>query len=300
MIRSAEDLRIFLAVARTGRLGRAAALLGLDHTTVGRRISTLERDVGRRLFDRATDGWHLTPDGERLLAPAETVDAALSAAHESLGVREHSLTGTVRILTTDGFGAFLMPDVLRSLTQRHAGLVVELVTETQHVSSSTRDFDVAITLEEPTSTRLIHRRLTDYTLRLYATPDYLAGHPPIRRIEDLRGHTMIWYVDRLLDVASLRLLHEIRPAAANIQSTNLVAHWQAAAAGAGVALLPCYVAEQDTRLRAVVPGFDVRRTYWISSPSEHARLARVRACVGLIDAHVRRSGLLLRGENAVQ
>ncbi|QOR71630.1 LysR family transcriptional regulator [Ruania alkalisoli] len=295
MIRSTDDLRVFLAVARTGRLVQAGALLGVDHTTVGRRISALERTAGRRLFDRRSEGWELTPDGERLLGPAEAVDAALASAHEALESGERTLTGTVRILATDGFGAFLVPPVLRTLRERHPGLVVELVTETQHIGSSVRDFDVAVTLEEPASSRLVHRRLADYVLRLYATPEYLERHPPVGTVEDLRAHTLIWYVDRLLNVEPLRVLHEVRPTAANIQSTNVVAHWQAAAAGAGIALLPCYIAEEDPRLTQVLPDLEVRRTYWISSPAEHARLARVRAVVGLIDEAMRRSRSRLIG-----
>jgi DNA-binding transcriptional LysR family regulator len=286
-ISSADDLTVFLAVARTGRLVQAARLLGVDHTTVGRRISALERQAGRRLFNRTSGGWELTEDGERLLGPAEAVDAGLASAQEAVSGAGAALTGTVRILATDGFGAFIVAPALRSLRAAHPELLVELVTETQHFGSSVRDFDVAVTLEQPSSTRVVHRKLTDYVLRLYATPDYLERHPPIERIEDLREHTLIWYVDRLLNVEPLRVLRELRPAAANIQSTNLVAHWQAAAAGAGIAPIPHYIAMRDPTLVNVLPGFEVRRTYWVSTLSEHARLARVAAVVNLLDTVVR-------------
>lgn len=283
-IRSADDLRIFLAVAQTGRLVAAAAQLGLDHTTIGRRINALERQTGRRLFDRTSAGWQLTPDGERLLEPAERVDAALLDARDiAAGAEADVLTGTIRILATDGFGGFILAPALAGLHRQHRQLTVELVTETQHISSTVRDFDVAVTLEQPTSSGVVHRRLTDYVLKLYATPDYLAAHPAVSSTRDLAQHTLIWYVDRLLDLEPLRLLHEVRDTAADIQSTNLVAHWQAAAAGAGVALLPHYIGATDPRLQCVLPDFEVFRTYWVSARRELAASARVRTVIALLD-----------------
>ena len=283
---SADDLRYFLAVAQRRRLVRAAAQLGVDHTTVSRRISSLERSVGQRLFDRTERGWLLTDAGQTLLDPAESVDSAIALAEERLGIGGPSLSGTVRITCPDGFGAFLLAPALGAINERYPDLVVEMVTATQHLDEAVRGFDVAVTLEQPSSSHFTHRPLTDYILRLYATPEYLAARPPVEQLEDLAGHVVISYVDHLLDLPSLRLLQRL-PIQPTMQSTNVVAQWQAAAAGVGIAPLPQYIAGNDPRLVPVLPGLVFRRRYWLALPTEHARLARVRAVIELLADLVR-------------
>ncbi|ODU07271.1 MAG: hypothetical protein ABS81_01880 [Pseudonocardia sp. SCN 72-86] len=284
---TADDLRYFLAVARSGRLSRAAEELAVDHTTVGRRITTLERELGQRLFDRKPSGWVLTERGGLLVEPAETVAATIVAAHEMLGGRGAHLQGNVRILAPDGFGGFLLAPALARLRDRHPALTVEMVTATAHLTQSVRTFDVAVTLEEPTSTRVQKRFLTPYKLGLYATPTYLESHPAIESLDDLAVHTLIWYVDQLLDVAPLRRIHEILPGTVPIQSTNLIAHWQAAATGVGVAPIPKFIAQPDDRLVPVLPDIEFEGHYWLVLPREHVRLARVNAVIETIDEMVR-------------
>lgn len=284
---SADDLQYFLAVARTRRLVLAAGQLGVDHTTVGRRIGSLETAVGERLFDRTNDGWELTETGHRLLAPAEAVSAALASAHETLGQHDSRLSGTVRVLCPEGFGAFLLAPALKRVNEAHPDLVVELVTETADLGQTIRDFDVAITLEESSSPRVYQRELTKHVLRLYATQSYIDSHAPIESVADLSSHTLIWYVDRLLNVESLRVLQQLGVGVANVQSTNAIVHWQAAAAGVGIAPLPQYFARLDPRLVLVLPEFEIPRTYWVAVPRELVKLARVRLIMNVLETVVR-------------
>jgi DNA-binding transcriptional LysR family regulator len=280
---AADDLQYFLAVARRRRLTAAAAQLGVDHTTVGRRISALERSIGQRLFDRTPNGWELTEGGRRLLAPAELVATAVASAEEQLGGGGSVLTGAVRVVCPDGFGAFLLAPALGQLHAAHPALTVELITATPQVAHTVQEFDVAVIQHEPSSPRVLRRHLTDYLIRLYATPEYLASHPPLRSAEDLREHVIIWHIDHMLDVPRLRSLHALLPSPVHIQSTNLVAHWQAAAASVGIAPLPQFIAAQDPRLVPVLPELEFRSTYWLALPREHARLARVRAVETVLD-----------------
>lgn len=289
---SADDLIYFLAVAQRGRLVRAATQLGVDHTTVSRRINALERSLGHRLFDRTERGWLLTSAGESLLNPAESVNTAVALAQERLGVGD-ALSGTVRVTCPDGFGTFLLAPSLGDFCRRHPDLSVEIVTATRHLDESVRGFDVAVTLEPPSSGRFTHMHLTDYLLRLYATPEYLASRPPIARVEDLESHVLIFYIDHLLDLPSLRLLQRL-PGQPRVQSTNVVAQWQAAAAGVGIAPLPQYIAGADPRLIPVLPGLEFRRRYWLVLAREHSRLQRVQEIVKLLHGVVgqEKQGLL--------
>lgn len=276
---SADNLRFFLEVARTGRLNEAARNLAVDHTTVGRRITTLEKTLGERLFDRSPGGWLLTEAGATLLPRAESVESAVLAAYDSRTSGVGPLTGTVRLATPDGFGAFVVAPHLVELRRRHPHLDIELVTATEHGSLSARHFDVAVTLEQPPPRSVHVEQLATYDLRLYASAEYLSTATPLVELSDLKDHTLIWYIDALLDVAPLRILdvlpHKQRVA---IQTNNIAGHLTAARSGLGIAPLPQYVGEPDDSLRAVLPElFSVRRGYWMVIPRELRQVGRVRA-----------------------
>ena len=283
---SADNLRYFLEVARAGRLSDASRVLEVDHTTVGRRITALERSVGERLFDRAPSGWRLTEAGKRMMPRAEAVESAVMAAYDVQGATPDVLTGSIRITATDGFGAFIIAPRLVELKAAHPRLSVELVTATVHNAVSERHFDVAVTLERPTSRAVRSDVLCHYDLGLYATAEYLENHPPIAKVSDLRAHTLIWYVNALMDVEPLRILDELpHVQTVDAQISNITGHWLAARSGLGVAPLPAYIANGDERLIRVLPGaFSVRRMYWLVVPRELERLERVRTvCAFLRD-----------------
>ncbi|WP_109239779.1 LysR family transcriptional regulator [Gordonia paraffinivorans] len=281
---NADDLRYFLEVARTGRLTSAGRGLAVNHTTVGRRISALERALGKRLFDRAPGGWTLTDAGHDLVVHAEAIESALLAAVESTGPGGGRLSGTVRLATPDGFGAFLLAPSLASLRAQHPDLDIEIVTATRHDAVATREFDVAVTLERPSPRSVDISELADYRLGLYASPDYLATYPTISHVLDLHDHVLIGYVESLLDVPSLRLFDEVVPGhRTHIQTNNLTGQWLAAAAGLGIAVLPHYVGEPDPRLERILEeDVTLVRKYWLVVPRELQRLARVRAAVTLL------------------
>lgn len=281
---TADHLRFFLQVARHGRLNEASHALGVDHTTVGRRINSLEKAAGHRLFDRTPSGWRLTEAGRRLVTYAETVESTLIAAFEDQASSIGALTGSVRIAAPDGFGAFVLAPNLTRIRRAHPDLDIEIVTATDHNALHTRQFDLAVTLEQPSSRFVAFRTLATYSLHLYATPEYLASHPPITSIEDLRAHTLIWYIEALLEVAPLRILDSLLPdGTAHIQTNNITGHWLAARSGLGIAPLPSYIGEPDTALVRVVPQlFSVNRTYWTAVPRELTGLARVKAVEALL------------------
>ncbi|GHG54230.1 LysR family transcriptional regulator [Sinomonas cellulolyticus] len=286
----ADDLRFFLEVARTGRLVAAARALGVEHTTVGRRVSQLERAAGTRLFDRTPGGWELTEAGQALLVHAEAIESSLLAASEELGSARGRLSGTLRIAAPDGFGAFVLSPGLGPLRTDYPDLTVEVVTETRLSLLATREFDIGIALEEPTTRGVRSRPLARYGLSFYASPDYLSRRGRPAGLADLASHPMIGYVDALLDIPALRFLDEalpgVRPA---VQTNNVTGQWMAAIAGLGIAVLPDFIASEDGRLVRILEEKTMERTYWIAVPSEHQRLARTRAAesalVELVRAH---------------
>jgi DNA-binding transcriptional LysR family regulator len=273
----ADNFGFFLAVARAGRLNEAAKVLEVDHTTVGRRVSALERAMGERLFDRAPSGWRLTDAGKRLMPRAEAIESAVLAAYDTHSSPD-PLTGSIRIAATDGFGAFVVAPALVDLKRANPRLEIELVTATVHNALSERHFDVAVTLERPTSPAVRSEALAYYHLRLYASIRYLAERPPITDVADLGGHTVIWYVNALMDVEPLRIFDSFaRDQKIEAQISNITGHWLAARSGLGVAPLPEYIGASDSELVAVLPeSFNLRRLYWLVVPRELERLHRVR------------------------
>lgn len=281
----ADNLQYLLEVARTGRVKEAAKRLGVDETTVSRKVSRLERDVGTRLFDRGVGGWALTDVGQRLVPYAESVESTILAALDAtMSPRQGSLNGVVRVLTTDGFGAFVLAPYLGSVRKGHPDLHIELLTATSNDLLTGRDFDIAVTLERPSPRFVIAYRLASYDLRLYASKDYIEEHGRVRSRFDLREHTLVWYVDALLDVEPLRSLSSLLPGTrAQLQTNNIAGHYLAARSGVGIAPLPEYIGGNDDQLVPVlIDEFRAERTYWLAVPRALARLARVNVMMDAI------------------
>lgn len=273
-----DDFRIFLHVARTGKVTAAAQLLGLDYTTVGRRIRALEDGLGVVLFDKTrARGYELTVDGQRLLAHADAMEHVLDAARIDLAETE-SLQGQVRIGTTEGFGTFVLSPQLSTFRRRHPELHIDLLPVPRFLSLSKREADVAVTIEPPTGGSYVRARLADYRLKLYATREYLEAHPPIAQIADLRDHDFIGYVDELVFSDELRYLETLaRRERIVFRSTSVNVQYTAAALGGGLAVLPCFLASPDPRLLPVLDGEVVfTRTFWIYCHEDQRKLRRVR------------------------
>ncbi len=193
-----DDVRIFLAVARAGQILAAARTLGVNHATVGRRISALEEALQTRLVVRRTNGCELTPEGEVFLNAAERMETEMLAAQAHIGRFDAALAGTVRIGAPDGFGVSFLAPRLGALIARHPALKVQLVPVPRAFSLSQREADIAITIERPAEGRLISGKLTDYTLGIYASRAYLAANGAPADIEALKSHRLIGYVEDLL------------------------------------------------------------------------------------------------------
>lgn len=273
-----DDLRYFLALARHGRLVAAGERLGVEHTTVSRRLAALEKAVGRRLFERTRTGWALTGAGRRLLPHAERIEAEALLAFSDADDETRSVSGLVRIVATDAAGSVLVTPALAPLHARHPGIDLELVTTSALISQHTGQFDVAVTLHRPELPRLHARPLGEYVLRLYAAPDYLRRRAEIRTPDDLAEHEMIWYIESLLDLPELRVFHQVSETAAfAFRSSNVFAQLEAVAAGMGIGLLPAFLAEGDPRVAPVLAAeLEVARTFWMIVPSALLNVERVR------------------------
>ena len=274
-----EDLRFFLALTRYGTLSVAADRLGVEHTTIRRRVTALEKVLGKRLFDKTTRGWTLTTAGQRLLPYAQRIESESDAAEAAVGNQTLSLSGTVRIVATDGFGASVVAPGMARLRDEHPGIEVELVTSSHLLTYNVGEFDIAVTVHKPERPGFTMTHLCDYDLRLFASPSYLASHPTLRSIADLRDHDMIWFVESMLDLPELRSAEDIASRAKIVfRTTSLFGQLEAAASGVGLALIPSFLAQHDPRLRPVLHD-EVRavRSFWLVVPARLLNTERVTA-----------------------
>lgn len=295
-----DNLRYFLELSRTGKLTTAARRLGVDHTTVSRRVQALEKSMDTLLFMRAAAGYSLTEAGRTLLPQAEAMESAFSAIEQARAGHIDSLSGQVRIGTTEGYGSVMLAPHLAELTRRYPNLGIDLLAVPRMVQLSRREADIVITLERPERGPFIITRLTDYVLKLYASSSYLEQHPPIRNRDDLREHSFVSYIDDLLYSKELLYLDEIgKPLHVALRSTSILAQQQATSAGAGIAILPSFSADADPRLRRVLgEQIEFTRTFWMLMPIELKDIARMKTTWNFLREKARASQSLLMGNSS--
>jgi DNA-binding transcriptional LysR family regulator len=267
-----DDLRIFIAAARAGSLGGAAQRLGVDAATVGRRVARLESTLKSTLVVRSPTGLQLTAAGAQLLDMALEAESAMEAAARV--TRPDALAGVVRVSASEGFGVTLMSPALPALRIASPGLRIELAATSGFLSPTRREVDMAITLAAPDAARLIVEPLTPYQLALYASPDHLARCGVPQTVDDLTRFDIVGYIDDLIYASELRYLDEVRPGLTpHVASSSIRAQREIIAAGGGIGVLPCFLADGLVR---VLPSILIERRFWLSTHRDVHDTARMR------------------------
>ncbi|MGY3442872.1 LysR family transcriptional regulator [Bradyrhizobium sp. USDA 4473] len=285
-----ERVRIFLQVAREGQILKASKSLRLNHATVARQLTALERSVNAKLLERHTSGCTLTPAGEALMGAAERAESEFLKVGSGIAGATEALAGTVRIGAPDGLGNYFLADRLGVLAAKHPGLVIQLVPLPRTFSLSRREADIAITLDRPQQGRLIVSKLTDYTLSVYAADAYLKREGAIKTQADLAGRLFVTHVEdfvysRALDYASVlgRLMSR------RYECGSVVAQMEAVRCGHGIGILHDYVARRYPELRRLLPDVRFVRNYWITSHPDTHQTRRVQEVHRAITGAVRAS-----------
>lgn len=283
-----DDVRMFLAVARTGQILAASKRIGVNHATLSRRVTALEEDLKTRLLIRRTNGCELTSEGEIFLRAAERMETEMLAAQSQIGRVDSALAGTVRIGAPDGFGVSFLAPRLGQLTARYPELKIQLVPVPRSFSLSQREADIAITIERPEQGRLVSSRLTDYTLGLYASRAYLKDKPLPETVEALKEHRRIGYVEDLIYSPSLNYTGEImRSWDAGFEISSAIGQNEAVLSGAGIGILHNYIARQYPVLVRLLPEVSINRAYWTIYHESARELARVRMVADFLHELVR-------------
>ena len=278
-----DDMRYFLALCRKGSFVAAANELRVTHSTVSRRITVLEDTMQTLLFHRNEKGCTLTPAGEKLVAFAEQIESTVINLEESVSGYNEQLSGSIRIGAPDGIGNCYLAACLGRLQVLHPSLDIELVAVPMYYSLSKREIDILITVRKPTVGNVIVRKLTTYRLGMFASKEYLDISAPIANKNDLKNHKIIGYIDDLLFDRDLQFMEEISPGLTpQFRSTTVVAQMNAVAAGAGIGVIPYFMAHLENRIIPVLPEQVIERGYWLQVNPESRQLARVRATIDFL------------------
>lgn len=285
---SADDLLVLLAVGRSGRFTTAADELGLNHTTISRRIAALEESIGGRVLARVAGAWELTELGREALAAAEAIESAVRSVTVDTG-GSRTLEGVVRISATDGFSAYIAAPAAAAVQRLHPKVAVEIVAATRRVTQQRSGLDVEVVVGEPKVHRARAIRLGDYCLGLYGSRDYLTEHGEPGSIADLVRYPLVYFIDSMLQVDDLDVATGFAPAMReSVTSTNVFVHVEATRAAAGIGLLPCFMADRHDDLVRVLPeAVAVQLTYWLVTRPETLRRPEVAAIVDAIRDRVR-------------
>ena len=272
-----DDLKIFLDVVRQPKLERTAAKLNLDATTISRRLKRLEFELGATLFERTRRGHMLTPAGELLAKQVEAMESLASdIAAESDG--GSSASGRIRLGAPEGIGVGLLAPAIAGFKRQNPSINIDLIALSGFVSVPRREADMSILLTRPTAGKIKIRRLSHYSLGLYGTDQYLDRFDTVTSIDQLNTHTLVGYVDDLIYSSQLRYLEDLLPGRTpDLCSTSINAQLRMIVSGAGLGILPQFMADQYPSLRRVLENqVNLYRTFWLAVHEDVASLQRNR------------------------
>jgi molybdate transport repressor ModE-like protein len=274
-------LRLVLAVARAGSLIGAARALGIDHSTVFRRLQALEAWLGQPLFERLPGGaYEPTPVARRMAAAAERMeDEALALARDIAG-SDHRLIGQLRVTSSETLAHRILTPHLAALRRVHPGIAVELTLDNRVLSLTRREADVALRPLRPKEGDLWGRKLADVAWTVYGASGYVEAQGLLASPLDLKAHPLIGWEESAAGIRAAEWLNALAPEPAFVYRTSsLVNQLQAAKAGIGLAVLPCYLGDLEPEVVRALPKPlpELARELWIVTHTDLKRTARVRA-----------------------
>lgn len=262
-----DDLKIFLAVVRSGNLSQAAKSIHVDHSTISRRISRLELCLGGALFERRKDGLQITPLADRILPQVEAMECGVVSLRENLtGSSNAEPVGAVRLAMMEGIGSLFIARKLIKLSNLYPDLRIELVTSPQLVNVNRREADIFLSFFKPIGRGIESEQVGEFSLSLYGSQAYLDKNGCPTTIADLGSHNFLSYIDDLIQVDTVRWLDEVIEAPNIVFTSNsMLAQMNSAASGLGLVLLPQFAVVNEKMLVPVMPEqVKVKRNLWLS------------------------------------
>lgn len=295
-----DDFRYVKAIADRTSLGGAAEALGVNHSTVFRRLAQIEHRLGSRLFERNRGGYVLTPCGEEMVRLAERMGEDIVAFERKVTGHDLRPYGELRITTNDSLAVHLLPRVLAAFRTAYPEITLELAVTNQPLNLTKRDADIAIRVTDRPTEALIGRRIAGIAWAVFG-PAALANEP-FDPLTDARHRNWVGFADELAGLKQAKWLRDhVGDDRIVYRASTVVGLGEAAAAGIGLALLPCFVGGGTpglVRLAPVDPQLEA--SLWLLTHPDLRHTARVRAFLDFAAKEIGKRRHLMEGGEPVR
>jgi DNA-binding transcriptional LysR family regulator len=290
-----DDVRFFLAIARESSLSGAARALRVDHATVGRRLTSLERRLGAKLFNRTPEGFAITSAGEAILSQAEAMEGAALAVERLATGHDTSASGLVRVATLEMLAHRVVLPAVAKLLQSHPELQINMLVGLRILDIARRQADLAVRIARPTDPSLICRKLGEVGATAYASRSYLAARGRPRRGAGLSGHSVIDYIVTPPSLGAPFHGESLDGARVAMRTTSTFTSIKAAADGIGIVELACCLADEFPQIERVWPNErPSMRPVWLVTHQDLRRAAKIRLVSNAIADAFERDAAILR------
>ncbi|VAW52453.1 Transcriptional regulator, LysR family [hydrothermal vent metagenome] len=289
-----NDLHFVLAVCREGTLSAAARALGVNHSTVFRRIGAIEKKLGVRLFERLTSGYIMTKAGEAMLESGERVENEVLGLSRKLIGRDLQLRGVLRVAVPDALLTKILMPHLGVFSQRYPKIQLELIISNNYLNLTRREADIAVRATQDPPETVVGRRMCAMMTTIYGSTEYLA-----RQTEGaIENHTWLLPDESLIQLPIIKWLGRHYPKATiGLRCNTLLGLHEAVAHNFGVAALPCFLGDPDTRLKRILPLTDALDSeLWLLTHPDLRRTARVRALMDFLANVLEKEKNLIEGQ----
>jgi DNA-binding transcriptional LysR family regulator len=273
-----DDLQVFLAIARAGRISAAARRLDVEHTTVSRRLAALEAELGVPLFYRTAAGYVPTPHGHNVLSSAEAMESAAIAVAARAREKSAAIAGRVRLALPPEFASHWLAPKLADFRTVYPQIELQVLVGTRQRNLWRGEAELAVQSPRPPQRGLVTIRIARTALALYAAKALVgSGRIRISGSESLHNLSLLTYTSSFDMLQDAKWFQTLRASSAVSLTTNSThALLSAARAGAGVAVLPKFVARAHHDL-VVVSDNVAEQDVWLITHPEFRRDPKVRA-----------------------
>jgi DNA-binding transcriptional LysR family regulator len=290
-----DDFRYVKAIAETRSLGGAAAALGLNHSTVFRRLAQVEQRLGSRLFERSRNGYSLTASGEEMVQLAGRMNDEIVAFERKVTGQDLRPSGELRITTSDTLLVHLLPDTLAGFRRTYPEIMLDVVLANQALNLSKRDADIALRATNRPPESLIGRRVATIAWAIYGSAAFATrGFDPLN---DVRRHDWVGFGDGLSGLRAAKWLEQHVDARRVVYKVNTVLGLaEAAGAGIGLTLLPCFIGAVSPGLaRLSPPDPSLDASLWLLTHPDLRQTARVHAFMEYVAGDLSRRRKVIEG-----
>lgn len=275
-----SDLKLVLAICREGTLTGAAKALGINHSTVFRRINAIEKKLDVRLFERQPTGYVMTEAGEAMKRSAERIDEEVTALSRELLGKDLRLQGPIRVTAPEGVSLRLLSPHLAAFCKLHPGITMDLIVTSSSLRLAHREADIAIRATRKPPDTYIGHEVCKFRFCMYASADYFAANhdKPLEEQQWLMSEDDIdFFPSPIWRKKTYPRAHVI------YSSNNTMAIIEAAKRGLGVAPMPCFLGDSEAELvRVIDPPEELTLSLWVLTHPDLRRTARIKALMNFL------------------